>query len=141
VGPYRNQFALQPGVVEQRGLFLEEGFDFGVTETEAHELLKSLVHHLRAPFHAFALGQRTPFLHGVTAPHAGTEQSLVVELLVRLPDGMERNVELLAEAAGGRQRLVDVEMPTRDQVPELVDELLSDGEARIMINLQFGHAK
>ena len=76
-------------MIEEGGLLLEEGLDFGVVEAEAHQLLEGVVHDLRTALHPFAFRERSAFLNRVSTSYARTQQALFFEFLVRLPDGVE----------------------------------------------------
>src|SRR5690606_12842918 len=126
------------GVVEEGELLLEEVLDLALIEPEADHALDRLLHDARAALHP-VLGRRPRLLgDGVPAALPRLEQPFGFEQLVRLADGVERDAELVAEAARGGEPLARPEPPRREVEPELLDELLDDGRARVAVELDHG---
>lgn len=137
---HTHQLPFEPGVIEEVGLLLKERLDFCLAEAQPDEGLEGVLHHLGALLNSVAFLERSALLDRVAAPDLGAQEAFFLERLIRLADGVERDVEAIAQLPGGGEGIADLVMARRNQVPKLIHELVARRLTGLGVDLKTGHS-
>src|SRR5690606_16748936 len=112
---------------EDTYLLLEDVFDLIAFQSKPNELLECCVNRFGALFYLFTFCQGHTLPDDVAASGQGFEQPFFFQLEICLTYGVERNTNLLGQAAGRWQYIAYSVLPTRDQITKLGNELVLYG--------------